>query len=136
VIFGAESADHQLGNLRERILGFKLLIDFVSSAPFCGLYAEMLELPEALRPEFVNSVWLRPEVLARRGIKMPAGICIQRSQFADRRPTLFCVTMIMAGDSWKKITITFDNNAEGFTPIDWSKLDNTAGNRLSLQHLF
>jgi len=29
-----------------------------------------------------------------RGIKPPDGMVIQRSEFADGRPTLFCVSMV------------------------------------------
>ena len=35
---------------------------------------------------------------------------MQRSEFADQRPTLFCVTkMLGLAYPWQKVTITFDS---------------------------
>jgi hypothetical protein len=35
---------------------------------------------------------------------------IQRSQFGDGRPTIFCVTKLMS-DGVRKVTYTFDNES-------------------------
>ncbi|MEH2474596.1 hypothetical protein V1281_004221 [Nitrobacteraceae bacterium AZCC 2161] len=94
----------------------KELCDYVCSESFQRVLCEVSSLPEALRHEFVEFVLLDEEQLAIRNILPPAGIAIQRSYFADRRPTLFCVTKkVPEGLLWKKITITFDNDSIGLS---------------------
>jgi hypothetical protein len=90
------------------------LTNFVCTDSFRSLLGEMSSLPEHLRHEFVELVLLDKAQLARRGVHVPKGIEIQRSFFADQRPTLFCVSKaVPAGHLWKKITITFDNERVG-----------------------
>jgi hypothetical protein len=78
--------------------------------PFRALLDEMWNLPKEHRAEWVRQVILSDEALAARGIVVPAGMTLQRSAFADNRPTLFCVTKhLPPGLHWHKVTITFDN---------------------------
>jgi hypothetical protein len=59
---------------------------------------------------FVRTVLLDPEQLDKRGLTPPAGLCIQRSEFHDQRPTLFCVSQhLPEGAQWKRVTITIDH---------------------------
>jgi hypothetical protein len=90
------------------------IIDFVCSSPFRDVLRELSELPEALRHEFVDLVLLDNEQLSLRGVTVPEGLSIQRSYFADNRPTLFCVVAhVPPGFGWKKLTVTYDNQMIG-----------------------
>lgn len=69
-----------------------------------------MRLPPDERASLVSEVVLDPGARASRGITVPAGLVIQRSTFADARPTLFCVAKHLPRNlGWKKVTITFDN---------------------------
>jgi hypothetical protein len=86
------------------------ILDFCFSENFINIVKECFALPERLRHEFVELVLLSTEQLSARGVHIPHGLRIQRSYFADRRPTLFCVTCALPdGCGWKKVTMTFDN---------------------------
>jgi hypothetical protein len=86
------------------------IIDFISLPSFQAVLAELGSLPEQMRHEFVELVLLDKEQLNFRGIQIPEGIHIQRSHFADNRPTLFCVARELPPASlWRKVTVTFDN---------------------------
>lgn len=96
------AADSALGEIK----------NFVLTPEFQALLTEMYKLPPHLRYEFVELVWLDEDVLRARGLEKPEGLLIQRSEFADKRPTLFCVTKTLPpGLGWHKVTITFDNQA-------------------------
>jgi hypothetical protein len=77
---------------------------------FRALLAEMNRLPPKDRSAFVDSVVLNHKERAKRGVMVPDDMIIQRTIFADGRPTLFCVTKhLPIGNPWKKVTVTFDN---------------------------
>jgi hypothetical protein len=91
--------------------------EFVSTEAFQSVFAEMEALPEHLRHEFVELVWLDPRELARRRLFVPDDLQIQRSFFGDRRPTLFCVNKFLPeGLGWKRVTVTYDNQTAGSKP--------------------
>jgi hypothetical protein len=88
------------------------LIDFVTTPAFKAIHEELMSLPRQDRPTFVASVFLRPEELAKRGVRVPDGILIQTSAFGDRRPTLFAVKKFLPSryhGAWENVNITFDN---------------------------
>jgi hypothetical protein len=90
--------------------GFQAIREYAASEPFARMYREMAELSAEGKATFVCSVLLDPEELARRGLTPPSGMRIQRSEFGDRRPTLFCVSQALPeGALWKRVTITFDH---------------------------
>ncbi len=92
----------------------------VAAQPFKSLLWELWSLPEELRHEFVETVILDSEELVRRDIRIPEGVSIQRSWFADNRPTLFCVTKCLPESAgWKKVTITFDNPISEHCSVGW-----------------
>lgn len=83
---------------------------FVVSPPFQAMLAELAELDEKARPDFVAIELLDPERREKRGLHVPRGMKLQRSNFADGRPTLFCVSKVLPlAYPWHKVTITFDN---------------------------
>ncbi len=84
---------------------------FAVRPPFQRLLQDLYGLPESERARFVADVVLNPEERSRRGIELPDGLIIQRSAFADARPTLFCVTKYLpqASQPWRKVTVTFDS---------------------------
>lgn len=84
---------------------------FVLTSPFQTILDELYSIEnEDQRHEFVLDVLLRPERLLERGVRVPEEITIQRSQFGDARPTLFCIAKYLPFDGpWKKVTITFDS---------------------------
>jgi hypothetical protein len=84
---------------------------FVCTPEFKALLAELYAEPAERRAAFVNDVILDRHARERRGIDDAAeGLIIQRSEFADGRPTLFCVTkMLGLAHPWQKVTITFDS---------------------------
>jgi hypothetical protein len=91
---------------------YDALIDFVTTMEFGQVYEELQELAPHERPGFVVSVLLNPDELARRGIRVPERILIQRSAFGGRRPTLFCVKKLLPAkysNVWQNVNITFDN---------------------------
>lgn len=82
---------------------------FVSADPFRSLVDELRLLPsQEERHDFVARVITNEEALGERGINVPANMRVQRSFFADGRPTLFCVSSKLA-DGLRKVTITFDD---------------------------
>ena len=88
------------------------LIDFVSTPEFTAVMEEFSTLEGHERPSFVLTVLLDREELARRGVRIPEGILIQRSAFGDRRPTLFCVKKYLPVEYrhvWENVNLTFDN---------------------------
>jgi hypothetical protein len=101
------------------------VVQFVQEAKFCQALNEMWQLPERLRHEFVSLVFLDRVELDRRGVEVPREIMIQRSEFEDKRATLFCVSRSLPpGHVWKKVTITFDNrDPDTFLPIDHEALE-------------
>ena len=82
---------------------------YVSTDAFRAVLGEMNALPTLEeKDEYVRHNLLDPVQLARRGITPPEGIELQRSVFADSRPTTFCVVKHLP-DLSRKITITFDH---------------------------
>lgn len=83
--------------------------EVVKSPPFQRLLADMRKLPsEEQRRRFVQDVVINSQALTDRGILVPDGLIVQRSAFADGRPTLFCITKYLS-DGEQKVTITFDD---------------------------
>jgi hypothetical protein len=90
--------------------GIEAIGEFVASAAFQTVLAEMAALDEDARSNFVVDELLEPTRRADRDLVVPNGMQIQRSQFADGRPTLFCVSKVLPlAYPWHKVTITFDN---------------------------
>lgn len=86
------------------------VVEFALTPQFSAVFREMFSLPYELRYEFVELVLLDPDELLRRDVRLPSGIDIQRSWFADERPTLFCITKrLPPGMGWKVATVTIDN---------------------------
>lgn len=84
---------------------------YVLTEQFRAVLAEMNTLPTLQqKDEYVRRVLLDPSELAQRGIAPPEGIEVQRSVFADHRPTAFCVVKHLP-DVHRKVTITFDQGA-------------------------
>lgn len=81
---------------------------YITTDAFVAMLTELYELKPEDRDEFVRTELLDPERLAARGIVPPAGVKVQRSQFGDHRPTIFCVTKLMS-DQVRKVTYTFDS---------------------------
>lgn len=81
---------------------------FVNAEEFQSLLGELWDTPPEERREFVQCVVLNEEELADRGINVPEDMVIQRSAFADQRPTLFCVSKKLSNED-TKVTVTFDN---------------------------
>jgi hypothetical protein len=103
-------ADQQLRTEDAIRDGIGEIVDFVNTASFRVVLAELWAINPAGRPQFVLDVLLRAEELARRNVHVPDGLIIQRSTFRDNRPTLFCIVKhLRAGLLWEKVTITFDN---------------------------
>jgi hypothetical protein len=83
---------------------------FVASSPFQMVLGELARLEADARPQFIADELLDPTRRARRGLVVPDGMHVQRSEFADGRPTLFCVSKVLPfAYPWHKVTITFDN---------------------------
>lgn len=82
--------------------------EFAETPAFQALLQDLKDTPYAERQDFVKSFVLEEGSLERRGIAVPPNVIIQRSKFADGRPTLFCVTKYLK-DGKRKITITYDN---------------------------
>jgi hypothetical protein len=73
--------------------GIEAIGRFVASPPFQRALAELAELDQEARERFVSEELLNSTRRKLRGIVPPDGMIIQRSRFADGRPTLFCVSM-------------------------------------------
>jgi hypothetical protein len=86
--------------------------EYVATAPFRALLSELYALPLDRRGAFVEEVVLNSGARNERGLMdAPPGLVIQRSEFADSRPTLFCVSKVVPlAYPWHKVTITFDND--------------------------
>ncbi len=70
----------------------------------------------------MRNVVINKDELVARGISVPEGMTVQRSAFADGRPTLFCVTKYLP-DRMRKVTITFDNpeGSQTITTDPWAQ---------------
>lgn len=90
--------------------GLEAIRDFITTDEFVSLLGELYDFPPEDRDNFVRTVLLNTDELGKRGIHTPDGIKIQRSQFGDHRPTIFCVTKLMS-DGVRKVTYTFDNDS-------------------------
>lgn len=90
--------------------GLEEIRDLITTDEFISLLGELYDNAPEDRDAFVRKVLLDPAELANRGIKVPAGIKIQRSQFGDYRPTIFCVAKVMS-DGVRKVTFTFDSES-------------------------
>jgi hypothetical protein len=98
------------------------IAEFVFTVEFRSLLSELYSKTPSERHEFVREVVINPDELAKRGISVPEGMTLQRSAFADGRPTLFCVTKYLS-DGKRKVTITFDNptNDHPMESSPWAK---------------
>jgi len=86
------------------------IFKFVSSPEIQSLLKELEEIPAAFRHDYVSLVLLDENELAKRNVFVPSDLVIQRSAFADKRPSLFCVTKrLPQGILWDKVTVTYDN---------------------------
>jgi hypothetical protein len=93
--------------------GIEEIGDFIVQSEFQSLLAELYALPHEARLRFVQDIIIDNEQRLSRGIKVPEGMVIQRSTFADGRPTLFCVSKILPlAYPWHRVTITFDSSLE------------------------
>ncbi|MFF7060754.1 hypothetical protein ACFY89_29095 [Achromobacter spanius] len=92
----------------EAMAAYKELRDFVTSPPFEKILDELNAVDPVERPQFVAAVLLDPSELEKRNVFVPEDMTVQRTVFADGRPTLFCVTKYLS-DGSTKATITFDN---------------------------
>ncbi|WP_144750649.1 hypothetical protein [Curtobacterium pusillum] len=90
--------------------GLEAIRDFITNDAFIRVLGELYDHAPEDRDAYVRSVLLDPEALRARGVIVPEGIKVQRSQFGDRRPTIFCVTKLMR-DGVRKVTYTFDNES-------------------------
>lgn len=103
-----ESTDVALRDAMAAALGE--IEQFVNTAEFQEVLRRLYGLPPQERPAFVSSVLVSKEGLRNSGVEVPEGMVVQRSFFGDQRPTLFCVTKkLPAGNSWEKVTFTFEN---------------------------
>nr|MDT0661136.1 hypothetical protein [Micromonospora sp. DSM 115978] len=85
--------------------------DFVTTEPFLDLVDHVYSLPVENRDEFVRTVILDTERLREEwNVVPPDGIKLQRSQFGDNRPTIFCVVKPLA-DGIRKVTVTLDSRS-------------------------
>lgn len=92
--------------------GYSELLNFACKPEFQAMLDELYSLAPHERPAFVNSVILNPSQMAKRGLKPPCDILIQKSSFGDRRPTLFCIKKYIderLQTHWQNVNITFDN---------------------------
>jgi len=93
--------------------GLDYIGEFVLRAEFQSLLNELYARPHGGRLAFVRDVILDDEQRAVRGIVTPDDLIIQRSTFADGRPTLFCVSKILPlAYPWHRVTMTFDSGAD------------------------
>ena len=104
-------------DIRQYNMAFSSIFEFCNTSSFGNLISELMSTPEDLRHDFVEVVMLSEDRLAERGIKLPANLKIQRTQFYDERPTLFCVTHRVEIGPWKKLTVTFDNTGGPFRHV-------------------
>lgn len=86
---------------------------YVESAPFQRMLAELRRVPPGSRDLYVRTVLLNRDELARRGLEPPDGLTVQRSEFHDQRPTVFCVSKPLPRECtvWRRVTYTFDEGA-------------------------
>jgi hypothetical protein len=117
-----EACELLRNDIREKM---REIQSFILTPEFRRVYNELMSFPPHLRHEFVELIMLNPEELKKRGIDVPSGLKIQRSEFADKRPTLFCITNHLSENmGWKKITITFDNPlGTPHIPIDANRIE-------------
>lgn len=105
----SEELDLKAQNLREQTEAHLMEIaEFVQTEEFQDFLEELWYTPSEERPQFVRDTILDEEEREQRGIEVPEGMAIQRSAFADQRPTLFCVTKWL-NNMEVKVTVTFDN---------------------------
>lgn len=82
----------------------------VAVQPFQDMLEEMYSHPKHERPAFVERVVLNAQEREKRGVFIPSEVILQRSKFADGRPTLFCATRLLPlAYPWQKVTLTFDS---------------------------
>lgn len=84
----------------------------VQSEQFQSMLREFWRLAPSDRADFVDQVLLNPtELRLRFDLVLPDDVLLQRSSFADGRPTLFCLCkhLEQPAGGWQKVTITFDN---------------------------
>lgn len=89
--------------------GLEEIRDYITTDPFVRMLEELYALQPSDRDAFVRTQLLDAAHLRERDITPPADIKVQRSQFGDDRPTIFCVTKLMS-DGIRKVTYTFDND--------------------------
>lgn len=93
------------GEAKEALLAIR---EYITTDAFVAMLTELYELDPERRDEFVRTELLDPARLKARNIEPPPGVKVQRSQFGDDRPTVFCVTKLMS-DRVRKVTYTFDS---------------------------
>ncbi|WP_299955360.1 hypothetical protein [uncultured Modestobacter sp.] len=90
--------------------GLEEIRDFITTDEFITLLGDLYDRAPEDRDEFVRTELLDSARLRARNITIPEGMKIQRSQFGDNRPTIFCVTKLMP-DGVRKVTYTFDSDS-------------------------
>lgn len=89
---GPPLTEKEIAELRKDMLAaWWEIYDFCSTQQFRELLAEMRSKPPQAQRYFVRRVILDRNELAKRSIRVPKGLLIQRSKFGDRRRNLFCV---------------------------------------------
>ena len=101
---------------------YGILLEHMFQPAFQAVLSELYELEPQDRPDFVTNVILTPGEMALRGVSTFEGILTQRSSFGDRRPTLFCVRMMIPepyAQCWQNVNLTFDTEHDvAATPRD------------------
>lgn len=100
------SAEEFRQDIKESIMR---IADFVYNTNFHSVVDEMRSLPVEKHRTYVRNVIINKNELKKRNIDVPDDLIVQRSVFADNRPTLFCLTKYLK-DGLRKVTITFDEN--------------------------
>ena len=110
-IMVAAAGSESSGAIRREIQkGIQAIGDFVTSPPFQNILALLAEQAADARADFIGRELLDPVGREKWHLVLPEGMHIQRSEFADGRPTLFCVTKVLPfAHPWHKVTITFDD---------------------------
>lgn len=80
---------------------------FAKQNNFQELLNELYSQPVEKMNAFVHDKIINEGALRERGVEVPDDIIVQRSAFADDRPTLFCITKY-ASNKKTKLTITYD----------------------------
>jgi hypothetical protein len=91
--------------------GLSRIKAYTDGEPFRAMLTELAGMTRHSREQFVQHVLLNESELAARGLAPPSGLTIQRSEFYDGRPTLFCVSSYLPPNGiWRRVTYTYDHD--------------------------